>query len=135
MPSTAYTPSFASASSTARRLPATSVPTVRIRVTPASRARAMTAAGSSSSASRCACVSIMRLQAQPRELLRRSLRRELAEERPRLAQLLARRQLARRPGADPALVLAGQHLVRGAVLLGDRLELERPGQVAVIAQE
>ena len=51
-----------SASSSARRQPATSVPTVRMRVTPASRARATTSAGSSSSASRCACVSITLLE-------------------------------------------------------------------------
>ena len=36
---------------------------------------------------------------------------ELPEERLRLAQRLTRRQLARRPLADPARVVAGQHLV------------------------
>ena len=70
-----------------------------------------------------------------RELFRRRLRRELAEERPRLAQRLAGRQLARRPRADPALVVAGQHLVRRAVLLGGGAELERPGDPAVVAEQ
>ena len=102
MPRIAKTPSCASASSIARRQPAEVVPTVRIRATPASAARATTAAGSSSSASRCACVSIMRSQAQPGELLRGGLRRELAEERPRLLKRPARRKLARRPRARPA---------------------------------
>src|SRR6185437_16851532 len=56
-------------------------------------------------------------------------------ERPRLAQRLARWKLARRPGADPAGVVAGEDLVRGAVLLLDGAALERAGDPALVAEQ
>src|SRR5205814_7912969 len=60
---------------------------------------------------------------------------ELLEQRPRLLELLPGRELARRPAADPCVVLAGQHDVARAVLLFDLAELERPRDVAVVAEE
>ncbi len=50
-------------------------------------------------------------------------------------QLPARRKLARRPRARAALVVAGQHFVRRAVVLGDGRELERAAEVAVVAEQ
>ena len=52
----------------------------------------------------------------------------------RLAEGLARRERARRPGADPGAVVAGEHDVRLAVLL-HLAQLERAGEVAVVAEQ
>ena len=72
---------------------------------------------------------------QARELLRHDLSRvELREERRRFLELAARRQLARLPGADPGLVVAGQNRMGHAVLV-DLLKLERAGEDAVVTQE
>ena len=50
---------------------------------------------------------------------------ELREELLRLAELLARREVARLPAPDPRLVVTGEHRVREPVVLLDLAELER----------
>ena len=80
----------AAASSSASRAPAIVVATTITRSTPASRARSSTSRASAGS--RCAWVSIIR-----GEVVLADRRVELAEERRRLAQRLAGRELARLP--------------------------------------
>src|SRR5207244_11860171 len=60
---------------------------------------------------------------------------ELLEERARLTQWLARRQLARLPPPDPRAVVAGEDDVRRPVLLAHLPELERARHQAVVAEQ
>ena len=85
------TPSWRSAMASVSRQDGSWVPTLTMRVTPASRARSTTTSGESSSASRCACVSIT-LAGPVTQARRRGARRAGTAARP--ARSLRRRPLS-----------------------------------------
>ena len=72
----------------------------------------------------------------PRELVLDDLLRvELREERLRLAQRLPGLELARLPAPRPRVVVAGEHEVVLAVLLGDLARIERPRDDVLVAEQ
>src|SRR5207248_2067923 len=76
-----------------------------------------------------------RSETEAGELLVDRLGRQLAEERLWLLQRLTGGELARRPRSHPARVVAGEHVVRRAVVLGLGADLERAGEIAVVAEQ
>src|SRR5205807_287559 len=80
-----------------------------------------------------ACRSLV-VAAHPAELLLDDRVVELLEERLRLAQRLARAEVARLPAADPGRVVAGEDLVRVALLL-DLAELDGASDHPFVAEQ